>query len=117
MNTEAGINYQAQFRSDTINTGTNTITQHTTNEKFYFRLAEDTTWKINKTLNFTEKFEFFPRVEDVSEYRMRFESTFSYGIWQNISLNLTILDLYDTQPASNVPKNDLQIRSSLGITF
>jgi hypothetical protein len=117
MNTEAGINYQAQYRSDTVNTGTNTITSHTTNEKFYFRLAEDMTWKINKTLTLTEKFEFFPQVEDFSEYRMRFESTFSYGIWQNISLNLSILDLYDTQPAANVPKNDLQIRSSVGITF
>jgi hypothetical protein len=106
MNGEFGLNYQVQYRSD-----------NTTTEKFYFRLAQDITWKVNKTLTFTEKFEFFPQVQNVSEYRSRFESTFSYGIWQNISLNLGLLDLYDTQPAANVPNNDLQVRSSLGITF
>jgi len=106
MNSEFGANYQTQYRSD-----------NTTTEKFYFRLAEDMTWKVNKTLTFTEKFEFFPQVEELSEYRSRFESTLSYGIWQNISLNLSVLDLYDTQPALNVPNNDLQIRSSLGFTF
>jgi putative salt-induced outer membrane protein YdiY len=106
MNSEFGVNYQAQYRSD-----------NTTTEKFYFRLAEDMTWKVNKTLTFTEKFEFFPQVEELSEYRSRFETTLSYGIWQNISLNVSVLDLYDTQPAANVPNNDLQIRSSLGFTF
>src|SRR5262249_55058266 len=106
MNNELGINYQVQDRSD-----------NTSTEKFYFRLAEDFTWKVNKTLTFTEKFEFFPRVENLGEYRSRFESTLSYGIWQNISLNLSVLDLYDTEPAANVPNNDLQVRSSLGFTF
>ena len=106
LNGELGANYQAQYRSD-----------NTTTEKFYFRLAQDMTWKVNKTLTFTEKVEFFPQVEEVSEYRSRFETTLSYGIWQNISLNVSVLDLYDTQPAANVPNNDLQIRSSLGVTF
>lgn len=106
LNGEFGVNYQAQYRSD-----------NTTTEKFYFRLAQDITWKVNKTLTWTEKFEFFPQVEEVSEYRSRFETTLSYGIWQNISLNLSVLDLYDTQPAANVPNNDFQIRSSLGVTF
>ena len=106
LNGELGANYQVQYRSD-----------HTTTEKFYFRLAQDATWKVNKTLTFTEKLEFFPQVEELSEYRSRFETTLSYGIWQNISLNVSVLDLYDTQPAANVPNNDLQIRSSLGFTF
>jgi len=117
MNTEAGINYQAQFRSSTVGTGTNAVTTHATTEKFYFRFAEDFSWKINKTLTASEKFEFFPQVEDFGQYRFRFESTLSYGFWQNLSLNLTVLDMYDTQPAANVPNNDLQFRSSLGITF
>src|SRR5262249_15283720 len=110
MNTEAGVNYQVQDRFNKVNTGTNTITTYTTSEKFFFRLAEDVTWKINKTLTATEKFEFFPQVADFTEYRMRFESTLSYGFWQNLSLNLSVLNLYDTQPAVGVPNNDLQIR-------
>jgi hypothetical protein len=105
-NLEAGLNYWAQYRSDNTKT-----------EKLYFRFAEDSTWKLHKRLTFTEKFEFFPRVEDLDQYRFRFESTLSYAVWQNVSLNVTLLDLYDTSPAKTVPNNDLQIRSSLGITF
>ncbi len=107
MNVEAGFNYQVQYRSST----------NSTLEKFYYRLAEDITWKLNKRFTFTEKLEFFPQVEDVEQYRARFESTLSYGFWQNLALNLSLLDIYDTQPAKGVPRNDLQIRSSLGITF
>ena len=106
LNIEGGFNYQVQHRSD-----------HTETEKFYYRLAEDLTWKLSKRFTLTEKLEFCPQVEDVQQYRARFESTLSYGFWQNLALNLSVLDLYDTQPANGVPKNDLQIRSSLGITF
>jgi hypothetical protein len=105
MNVEAGADYQAQDRAD-----------QTRKSDFFYRLAEDITWKLQKRLTFTEKFELFP-VFDFSSYRARFEATMSYGIWQNLSLNFTVLDLYDTQPAQNVPKNDLQVRSSLGVTF
>jgi hypothetical protein len=56
-------------------------------------------------------------VENVEEFRARAEATLSFGIWQNVSLNLSVLDLYDTQPAQNVPNNELQVRSSVGIAF
>ncbi|MEY2430000.1 MAG: hypothetical protein QOJ40_2885 [Verrucomicrobiota bacterium] len=121
MNTEAGFNYQVQNRSST-RTLTNGALQNfnTTVEKFYYRLAEDITWKFNKRFTLSEKLEFCPQAEDVQQFRARFESTVSYGIWQNVALNLSLLDMYDTQPTKSVPtipRNDLQIRSSIGITF
>ena len=121
MNTEAGFNYQVQDRAST-RTLTNSALQNfnVTVEKFYYRLAEDITWKVNKRFTFTEKFEFCPQAEDVQQFRARFEMTVSYGIWQNVALNLSLLDMYDTQPTASVPtipKNDLQIRSSIGFTF
>jgi hypothetical protein len=106
LNTEAGFNYQVQDRTD-----------NTTSEYFYLRFAEDVTWKVLKQMTFTEKFEFFPRIADFEQYRMRFESTLSYAVWLNVSLNVSLLDLYDTQPAIGVPNNDFQLRTSLGITF
>jgi len=106
MDVESGVNYQAQYRSD-----------GTSNEKFYYRLAELVTWKLNKRFTLTEKAEYSPQVEDVSQYRAKIEANLSYGIWGTISINVSLLDLYDTEPAKNVPKNDLQIRSSLGFTF
>jgi hypothetical protein len=33
------------------------------------------------------------------------------------SFNLTVLNLYDTETASGIPRNDLQIRSSIGVKF
>jgi putative salt-induced outer membrane protein YdiY len=104
MNVEAGLNYLSQYRDDSEL------------QDVYYRLAEDITWKIWDRLSLLEKFEFFPRV-NLTGHRLRFESTLKYDIWKNLSLNFTVLDMYDTQPADTVDKNELQIRSSVGIKF
>ncbi len=106
VNTELGANYQVEYRSDDTST-----------HDFYYRLAEDVAWKINKQMNLTEKFEFFPRADNLAEYRARFESTLSYALMLNFSLNMSVIDLYDTQPAGGVPANDFQLRTSLGVKF
>ncbi|HEX4646200.1 MAG TPA: DUF481 domain-containing protein, partial [Verrucomicrobiae bacterium] len=106
LNAEAGGNYQRDDRSD------NTVTKN-----FYYRLAEDYTWKINHSLNMKEKFEFFPQAENLGQYRARFESTLSYALLLHLSLDLTVRDSYDTRPAVGVDQNELQIRTSLGLKF
>ncbi|MEO7300668.1 MAG: DUF481 domain-containing protein [Verrucomicrobiota bacterium] len=105
LNTEVGLNYQVQY----LATGATT-------ERFYYRFAEDLTWKISKTLTFDEKLEFFPAF-NLQEYRLRFESNLKYFLLENLTFNLTVLDIFDTQPAANVGENDLQIRSSIGLKF
>jgi putative salt-induced outer membrane protein YdiY len=106
MNVEGGLNYQAQERSGSPDV-----------ENICFRLAEDFTWKITPRVTLVEKAELFPRVEDPGEFRARLDSALSFGLWQNLALKLSVLDLYDTDPANGVDRNDLQIRSSLDITF
>jgi hypothetical protein len=106
MNVELGGNYQAEYRTD-----------GTKNENFYARLAEDLTWKINKQTTLVEKFEFFPQVGNINQYRARFEATLSHSLLANISLNLALVDLYDTHPAKGVTRNEVQVRSSLGVKF
>jgi len=106
LNTEAGVNYQREDRAD-----------GTTSSTFFFRLAENMAWKITPRLSWDEKFEYMPRVEDVREFRMRFETNFRYALLQNIFVNLSLVDLYDSQPANGVTKNDLQVRSSVGVKF
>jgi hypothetical protein len=105
LNSEVGMNYQVQH-----------FTNGFTTDRFYYRFAEDFTWKISKKLTFDEKFELFPQV-DFSEYRFRFECNLRYWLWENLSFNLNILDTYDTQTAKDVGRNDLQIRSSIGVKF
>ncbi len=105
FNTEVGMNYQVQYLQNAART-----------ERFFYRLAEDLTWKISKSLSFDEKFEFFPQV-NLQDFRLRFESNLRYWLLENLSFNLTVVDLYDTQPAPTVGRNDLQIRSTIGIKF
>jgi hypothetical protein len=45
------------------------------------------------------------------------ESTLRYPVSNHLSLNLNVVDLYDTQPAAGVDRNDLQIRSTIGVNF
>jgi putative salt-induced outer membrane protein YdiY len=106
LNVETGVNYQAEHRAD-----------DTTSERYFLRLAQDLTWKISSRLSLDEKLEFFPRLEDPSQFRIRFETNIRYWLRQNLSLNLSVLDVYDTDPARGVNKNDLQIRSSVGLKF
>jgi putative salt-induced outer membrane protein YdiY len=106
MNLEGGINYQVQERSGSPDV-----------QSFYFRVAEDVTWKITPRVTLVEKAELFPRVENPGEFRARLDSALSFALWQNLALKLSVLDLYDTNPAQGVDPNDLQIRSSLEITF
>lgn len=113
MNVEGGVNYQVQDRTAPA----------TDVKNFYFRFAEDFTWKLPfqlKTLpnvTLTGKIEFFPRAEDPGEYRARFESRLSFPLLKNVSFNFSVIDLYDTHPASSISKNELQVRSSIGVTF
>lgn len=67
-------------------------------------------------MTLSEKLEFFPR-SDLQSFRARFEATLSYFLWQQFSLHLTLAEIFDSDPASDVPKNELQIRSSLGVIF
>jgi len=104
-NVELGANYQIQDNTD-----------DTRNRSFFYRLAEDTTWKINPRTSFVEKLEFFPRV-NFSEYRLRAEATLSYNLWRYIYWNTTVRDSYDTRPVAGTQPNELEIHSALGIKF
>lgn len=114
MNAEVGLNYQAQRLWSKRNSLT--PRDYVWNRRLYYRFAEDLTWKISKRFTFDEKFEIFPEVS-FDDYRMRFESNLRYWLFENLSFNLTVLDTYDTQAAKGVDKNDLQIRSSVGVKF
>ncbi len=103
---EMGFNFLRQYRDD-----------DTRLDRYTVRLAEIFAWRVWENLTWDLKLEFFPDVEEVGEYRFRVESTLRYPINKRMSLNLDVIDLYDTQPAQAVERNDLQIRSTIGVTF
>ena len=104
-NVEGGVNYQIQYNSD-----------NTQSRDFFFRLAEDVIWKIGSRTTFSEKVEFFPRV-NFTEYRLRAETTLSYNLWRYIYWNFTVRDYYDTTPAAKVQGNEFEVHSALGVKF
>ena len=106
LNSELGINYQAQYQSD-----------DTKSELFFYRLAENSAWAINGKFSVDEKFEFFPRVDEWEKYRFRFESNLRLALINNLALVVTAVDQYDTDPAHGVSNNDLQLRSSISVKF
>ena len=106
VNTEAGATYQKEERADGSELS-----------RFFGRVAQNATWKITPRFTWDEKFEYLLQFEDPSQYRMRFETNFRYAMLQNIFLNFSIIDIYDSQPANGVTQNDVQVRSSVGVKF
>ena len=106
LNIEAGGNYEEQQRS-----------LGESESSIYARAGQDLSWKIGDRVTLTEKFEFFNDMDETDQFRFRLDSTLSFAVWKNVSLNLTLLDLYDTSPAPTVDRNELQLRSSLGLAF
>ena len=106
LNVSAGADYQVEYEQ---NDG---VTR-----EFYYRLAQELKWNINSKLTFEESFEFFPGINDFNEYRARLEAMLRYKLFSNLTLNLTLQDYYDTTPPRDVGRNELKIRSSLGVTF
>jgi hypothetical protein len=106
VNLELGGSYQWQDRS-----------ADETTRDFFFRLGEDATWSINSHLKLMERAEFDPRSDNVRQYRTRVESTLSYLLLANLTLDLSLLDLYDTEPAVGAAHTEFEVRSGVGFKF
>jgi hypothetical protein len=81
------------------------------------RIAEDLTWKIAEKLTVRQMFAFMPNVQDISDYRMRYTMNLAYPLLRRVTLNLNVIDEYDTNPALGVANNDLLIQTTVGVSF
>ena len=107
LDTEMGINYQYREGLDNA----------PDREVFQGRLGQELTWEVVPKITLTEMVAFLPFLDEFGEYQVRFEGNLGFGIVRHLSLNLTVLNFYDTQPAPGVPNNEFQFRSSLGVNF
>jgi len=106
LNVEAGLSYQQQ----NFNNGKK-------RDEMRFRVGQDYFWQINSKLKLEQQAEIQPALDDVVDYRIRFETTVSYVLFSNISWNVSVIDQYDSKPTNGVSNNDLQVRSGLGFSF
>lgn len=80
-------------------------------------LGEDWTQKIGKSTVLTQDFNFFPNLNNTSEYR----TTFDFGTVTKLSHRLGwqngVSDIYVTNPPAGKRKNDLVLTTGLNISF
>lgn len=105
-NVESGVTYQYQDRDVEGEL-----------ESLYGRVGQDITWKLYPRIVLTQKSTVLMSLEESDELQFRLEANLSIGLLQYLSLNLTAIELFDTQPVSGVSQNEFQLRSSLGVTF
>jgi Protein of unknown function, DUF481 len=106
LDVDLGGNFQRQYFTDQTHVDYKAV-----------RIGESLTWRINSKWIFDEKAEYYARLTGIDDYRARAESNLRYLIMSNLTINLTAIDQYDTQPASNVTRNDLLLRATLGVKF
>jgi hypothetical protein len=106
LDVEVGFNYQAQQRVGSADV-----------QDFNWRLGERLVWKLAPRFTISENAELSPRVTDPEVFDARLEANLAYSLTDSLSLNFSILDLYDTQPAKEVNRNEFQLRSSVGVAF
>ena len=59
----------------------------------------------------------YPALDDLNDYRVHSETRFVNPLTDKLSLNLSLIDDYNSTPAQGAKKNDLQLISSLEYTF
>jgi putative salt-induced outer membrane protein YdiY len=60
---------------------------------------------------------YYPALNDFANYRLHSETVLSVSINDKLSLNLSLIDDYNSNPKGGAEKNDLRLISSLGYSF
>ena len=107
VDAELGLNYQYRQGLDGA----------PNREVIQARIAQELTWEVLSKITLSETIALLPFLDEPGQYQVRVGGNVGFGIVRHLSLNLTVMNLYDTQPAPGVPNNDFQLRSSLGVNF
>jgi hypothetical protein len=81
------------------------------------RLGENLTTKLGEKLTLTQRLGFTPGIDDLSDFQVRFGLTLSCPLLKSMTLNLNIVNEYDSTPAPTVSNNDLQVSTTIGVNF
>ena len=73
--------------------------------------------KLGKASSFTEQANFFPDLQDTSQYRFTTNAGLSTKISNWLSWQTTLSDTYVTDPPAGTKDNDLVFTTGLGFTF
>lgn len=105
---DLGLNYQHQL-----------LDGGDTKDLTGLRLGEKATWTIDPKGKWflDQKVDYLPQFSGIENFQARVEVNLRYLLLANLTLNFTAINFYDTQPAPGVSRNDLLLRSSIGVKF
>ncbi|HTI71819.1 MAG TPA: DUF481 domain-containing protein [Candidatus Limnocylindria bacterium] len=106
LNVESGAEYQ-HFR----------YTTSPSRSLYSVRFGENLTWRITDKMTLTHTLSISPRFDDFSDYRAHGTLSLGYPLSSRITINMNLLDDYDSQPPIGAKNNSLQIQTTIGMTF
>ena len=86
-------------------------------DQIHWRFADVFRTEFSETTSFKQLLEWLPQFDDFGEYLLRFESVLSVAMTEAMSLNLRLVDDYDSDPPEELEKNNLALYATLGWTF
>ena len=86
-------------------------------DQIHWRFADAFRTEFNETVSFTQLLEWMPEIDDFGEYLVRFEAAFSVAMSRAMSLNLRLVNDYDSDPPEGIEKNNLALFATVGWTF
>jgi putative salt-induced outer membrane protein YdiY len=81
-------------------------------------LGNQFTWKISESAELSQALALNSDISELSRYFLRFEASLATALTKGLSVKLTLMDSYDSQPeGEGIKKNDISFLAGLSAKF
>jgi len=104
---DIGVGYEyTEYNDDTDNSETVTVIPHAYAE-----------WNIYKDMRLSEDITVYPTLDDFGEYRLISTTIFTNPITDKLAFRVSYINKYNSDPADDAEKHDMELNSSLAYKF
>jgi hypothetical protein len=86
-------------------------------DDMHWRFADVFRTEFSETTSLHQLFEWLPEFDDPGKYLLRFEAVLAVAMTDAMSLNLRVVDDYDSDPPPEVERNNLALYATVGWDF
>jgi len=80
-------------------------------------LAEESAHKLSETVSFKQRFEVDPSVAGTHRVLVKFNANLAVALNSSLSLNVGVIDTYNTQPPDGDERNDVSLFTGVNYRF
>ena len=108
LTASAGVDFQEQYFSD-----------ESVKNNVSLMAGQILSWTLNRHVTLNQKIDFYPRMTDLGKFRFQEETSINIKLNDpgTIFLTFSLVDNYESRPAQDVTRNDLQITSRIALKF